>query len=371
MKKVIQFIYGKSVYTTGMQQELEQCPEFNTMFENGCIDLEEIMHNFGKESGMGDYSALNSLSKLFYWIRMNRYLSLHYGHLKYSVADIQYVSVLYVMLIPFLTRTFDRIVLSFWGSDLLRQNRRILSLVKLLIKRADIITFPTPDMADSFRQKVGTGYNDKIRIVRFGNYFLDRIDNSTNSAAEEFVRKYRIDRNRTVVVIGYNRFRQQQHLETINSIIGSKIERDKIFIVIPWTYGPEDDNYKKQIENTIEGRYDFVFITEHMSDDELVALRRITDVLISVLTTDALNATMLETMYSGGEVITGSWLKYDFLYDNGIVMRRVGNTEEVGSELVRSIKTPLSQEVRDNNRRVIDNLYRWKSIISEWVALYS
>ena len=368
--KVVQFFSGKSVYITGMLQELEVCPAFNASFENYSIDLLEVMKDFENKCNISDYSQLNKLAKLIYWIRMNRYLLLRYGHLEGGVVDIQYVSIFYVMLLPFLTRTFDRIVLSFWGSDLLRQNRLILCLLKTLVRRAEFITFPTSDMADSFRRKMGCGFNDKIHVVRFGNYYLDRIDCAKDSTVDGFVHKYGIDTSRKVIVVGYNRFKEQQHIKVLESIVEGNIERDRIFIVIPWTYGPDNKDYKKQIESIISGRYEYVFLNERLSDEELVALRKVTDVLVSVLLTDALNATMLETMYSGGEIITGSWLKYDYLYSNGIVMRQVDNASDVGDELAVFLDSPYPEEINQKNRDIVGILYRWESIIEEWVKLY-
>ena len=131
-----------------------------------------------------------------------------------------------------------------------------------------------------------------------------------------------------------------------------------------------DDAYKQQIEDLLADKYDYIFITDYLSDTELVALRKVTDVLIEVQTDDALNATMLETMYAGGEVITGSWLPYKDIYDRGVKMRQVDAVDDVGSEMRAYLTDPMSTEERQNNRAVIEKLYRWENIIGEWAALY-
>lgn len=370
MKKVVQFVSVTSVYNIGLQKELLQCPEFTDRFENECINLEDTMRDYEKSLGIGDYSKLSMIRKLFYWIGMNRYLLSKYGYLKKSVVDIQYVSVFYVMLLPFISATFDRIVLSFWGSDLLRQGKLILFLLRMLIRRSSAITFPTSDMADSFREKFGNRYDDRIHVIRFGNYFLDDLDASGDDEVDVFVKKYGIDTSKTVVAVGYNRFCQHRHIEAINSFIENRISCDRVFIIVPWTYGPRDDEYKERVETVLKGNYEYAFLTERLSDPELVALRKITDIQVIVQTTDGLNATMLETMYAGGEVIIGSWLQYKDIYERGINMWKVDNVKDTGAVLARVLDSPMSEEKRKFNKELIRQLYSWKEVIKDWVALY-
>lgn len=370
MKRVVQFVIRSGPYTKGLQQALLHCSTFNTHFENECIELESIMKDFGLEHQIGDYSELNIFSKALYWIRMNCYMQMRYDYLKGSIVDIQYVSIFYVMLLPFLVRTFDTIVLSFWGSDLLRQNRFILMLLRLLIRRAGAITFPKTEMVDSFQSKFGSKYNGILHVVRFGNYFLDDIDAVSEQTVMDFTEKNHIDTDKTVVMLGYNRFRQQQHILTIQSIVKAEIDRNEVFFVIPWTYGPIEKGYREEIEELLKDRYEYVFLTDYLADIELASLRKATDILISVLTTDALNATMLETLYANGEVLTGKWLSYQNLYAHGVSMRQVQCIDDVGYELKKALREPLAEEKRKKNRDVIERLYRWDNIIEEWVELY-
>ena len=106
---------------------------------------------------------------------------------------------------------------------------------------------------------MGERHNDKIRIVRFGNPFLDDIDSMDDDAISRFAKKYGIDTNRTVVVMGYNRTRGQQHTLVAKSFIDYKVDRNRIFIVIPWTSGPCDDPdaYRREIEDVLKDNYDY------------------------------------------------------------------------------------------------------------------
>ena len=371
MIKVVQFINKQDVYTIGMQKAFEKCDRYTCRYENLCLELKDIMADFERDKGIGEYSGLSKVSKLIYWIRMNRFMFERYGELKGSIVNIQYVSIFYVMLLPFLGRTFSRIVLSFWGSDLLRQNRFILAMLKLLIRKADAISFPTTDIADSFRVKIGRKYDDRIRIVRFGNYFLESIDNASDNDITSFVQKYGIDRGRKIVVLGYNRSREHHHAGAIQSIVDAGIRRDEVYIIIPWTYGPDDKAYRDEVESLVRDRYDYVFLDNRLTDPELVALRKLTDVIIIVQTTDALNATMLETMYSGGEVVIGAWLQYSDLYARGITMRKTDSVAGTGEVLRHTLDEPIDPEKRSKNIEIIRELYTWNNVINDWVDMYA
>ena len=370
MKKVVQFVFSTSVYNIGLQKALQQSDTFNSKYENISIDIEEVMHDFEHDQHFSEYSGLSKISKLIYWIRMNKYLMSKYAELKGSIVNIQFVSVFYVMILPFLKETFDRIVLSFWGSDLLRQSRMILFLLRALVRRADAITFETSDMVNAFRERFGRNYDDRLHIIKFGNYYLDYIDNVTDEDIASFANKYSIDMSKRIVAVGYNRFFQHRHVEAIRSIRNSGIDKEKLFIIIPWTYGPEDSEYKESIESELKDYCDHTFITEHLSNQELATLRKITDVQIIVQTTDALNGTMLEIMYAGGEVIIGAWLKYEELYERGIKMHRVENIKDVGKVLGCVLEEPLDEDKRSHNRGLIKEMFCWKSIAEEWIELY-
>ncbi|MCR5590956.1 MAG: hypothetical protein K6F73_05430 [Lachnospiraceae bacterium] len=372
MKKVVQFIASSSIYNDHLQEELMKCSSFSERYENFCINLDEEMKKYEKLKGISSYSGLGKASKALYWAGMNRFLKKEYGTLKGSIVNIQYVSVFFVMLLPFLNATFSRIVISFWGSDILRQNRIILKILTLLISRADVITLQTPELVKIFGNKMGRKYDSKIRIVRFGNPFLDDIDSMDDAVVSRFTEKYGIDTNRTVVVAGYNRTRGQQHLAVAKSLKQYNVDRIRIFIVIPWTSGPCDDAdaYRKEIEDILKDDYDYLFITEYLSDEELVALRKATDVLIQVQITDSMSASMEESLYAKKEVITGEWLPYKDLYDLGLTMRKAPSADAVGKVLNELLASPMDKEALELNSKIIGSRYRWKDTVYDWVACY-
>ena len=371
MTKVVQFVMDMGVYITGLIQSLEECDSFMNGHENIVLSEKEIMKDYKKLKGVVELSDLGLYRRLEFWIDLNRYLENRYADLKGGIVNIQYVSRFYVCILPFLTKTFSRIILSFWGSDLLQQKKSELLLLGFLVRKSHSITFPTSEMARTFENKMGKRYGDRIRIVRFGNYFMNLIDNVSRKSIDGFINKFGIDNGRKTVVVGYNRCREQQHLKALQSIVDAEVPREDVFIIIPWTYGEADEEYKEQVECIIRGFYDYVFLQERLSDSEVAAFRMISDILIVVEETDALNATMLETMYSNGEVMVGSWLPYGDIYKRGIKMKKVATITEVGNSLIEMLDYGMTATDKLNNKMLIKELYSWSNNINDWITLYS
>lgn len=85
-----------------------------------------------------------------FWVGLNRFLEKEYKDLNGEIVNIQSVSWWYVFVLPFLQKHFKRIVLSFWGSDILRVKRTRIILGKRLFDHADVITFISDDMIKRF-----------------------------------------------------------------------------------------------------------------------------------------------------------------------------------------------------------------------------
>ena len=66
---------------------------------------------------------------------------------------------------PFIESVFLKTVISFWGSDLLRQSDRRLKMMKLLFRKSDVISFETEQISKIFQEKVGHSFDKKIRLV--------------------------------------------------------------------------------------------------------------------------------------------------------------------------------------------------------------
>ena len=369
MKKVIQFESFSSLYNENLQHELLKSERFNKNFELEIINFDKVRSDYIREMNTSNNKSI--ISKIFFWLGFNRYLKNRFRYLKGSILHIQYVSPVYIGLYPFIFSIFSSVVLSYWGSDLLREKKTIHFMLKPLVYKSKYITVETETMKNIFLEKFGRKYASKIQIVKFGISVLNLIDDIEQDNLIEFVEKYKIDTNRKCITIGYNRNLNHQHYDVIKSIDKYAVDKNKIFLIFPWTYGPEDVDYKKKIVKELNGKYDYVFLENRLTDIEIASLRKITSILVQVQTTDSFSSTMLETLYACNEVLTGNWLPYDDLLESGVTMRLVDSVEKVGSCLNDMLEHPLNEDKKAKNKRVISHISSWKENVDKWIDLYA
>lgn len=369
-KTVVQLVMFKSIYNENLQKYLNKNINFIKRFDLIEINIIDNMSEFEKVNEFKKYNEINIFNKLIYFYLFNKYLILKYGHLKGSILHIQCISGRYVFLLYFFKKTFSKIILTFWGSDLLRANNIKILLLNVLCHYADIITFGTKSFSEIFNKKFYNKYDNKIRIVDFGIQIISEIDEVTECEIKSFIKKYNICDCKKIVAIGYNRSKAHQHIKVINSIINSKVGFDEIFVIFPWTYGEEEVEYREQINNLIKDKYDYVFIDEELTNKEIAALRCLIDILINVEITDVMSSSMLETLYAKNLVITGSWLPYDDIYKEGVSMVCVNSVDEIGDKLKNLLNRQIDEMVLKQNSEIIRKLFNWETCINKWISLY-
>lgn len=290
---------------------------------------------------------------------------------KSCIAHIQFISFDNLFYLPFFIRRFKFFVLSFWGSDLLRQSRLRLNLMLPLFFFSKNITVETEEMKRIFVSKVPFFYKSKkICYARFGLSELNIIDNIDNASIKKFREKYKIDGNKKIVIVGYNKRKEQQHMSVVNSLSNSLNEQ--IQLVFPWTYGETSFDYENQLKELLDRKkIPYIFIKDYLTDKEIGCLRLITDIFIQVQTTDSLSACMLETLYSKKIVITGKWLPYSFLDEKGIEMIKVMDPHEVGEKISFLIHNKDNFNLINNrNSQIVASFCQWSNCIEDWLLLY-
>ena len=372
--RLLQLCSFHSIYNDNLQNELLKSGFFSENFSLSVIYLDDEINDISQRLYNKAFAGVNRLQRIKCLRQFNKNLSMTFESeydASRDIVNIQFASDILLFIISLLKKSFARIIVSYWGSDLFVTPYYIQVLMTPLLRSSKYITVETEKEKYILSSKFHNKFNDKIKVVRFGLTELEYIDNIKQSDVNTFVDKYDIDLKRNIIVIGYNRREMQQHIEVIKSIVeNDQIDKTKIQIIIPWTYGQCEPHYKEQIMEALGGKIRYCFIDEFMSDVEVAVLRAITPVLIQVQTTDALSSSMLETLYAGNMVITGSWLPYDDLYDMGIKMVKVDSASMTGDALAEVVCNPVSREKTDGNRSIISQYSSWTSNLKDWIELY-
>lgn len=355
-----------SIFIREMISELKK---FNQNLEVDLILSKR--HQVGKISADNVYNFIPdseiSLYKLFaFYLSFVKWFFSNKS--KYESIDVHFVNIYYLPILPLLRLKCESLNFVFWGSDLLRCKHQ--KLLGIMIAMADVINISSENMKRELVSKFSNSLKGKqITINRFGSLSLDLVDkvnkadaNSDNCYFYESLNKFDA---KTIVTIGYNASRAQQHLKVIKSIKDKCHQLDNYVFVFPLTYGVEDSSYINEIKAATEG-LNVVFLAEYMTDFEIAYLRIKTDILIQVQITDAFSMSMQEHMYAGNRVITGSWLKYKELASEGAFVDQVDSIDEIGELLARPL---LSVDEKNHNRNIIHKLSNWTSVIDGWERL--
>ena len=269
--------------------------------------------------------------------------------------------------------------MTFWGSDLY-QISGTENYTKQLeaFNRADIITVNALEIKETVLAKFGRNIEDKIRFADFG---LDKAKlNRLNSGNRDkyisgFRKKNNIDDNKVVITIGYSGSSKQKHIEILK-ILDTLDEKYKkrIFALIPLTYGLqfEEKDYPERVKKVCdEAEFDTLILESYMTVEALAGFTFSSDITLNLRDTDALNASMLESIYAGNILVNGAWLPYGKLKRLGIYFREIDKLSGL-KDLIPFLLDNFEKEKSktSSNTEIIRKNFLYDNFIKDWEAIY-
>lgn len=299
------------------------------------------------------------------------YIYLRLYRERFNVIHIHYMGLDNIALFKLLKRNAEISVGSFHGSDLYRASERCHRKTEKSFNYLDYITLSTKRMHKKFFQVYTNNYDSKIRKTLFGISGFNDISLLTETVTKTDCKKlFNINDSKTVISIGYNATRAQQHEKVLKSLISvsKEIWKDVCF-VLPMTYGNEDNDYIKSIRALLDKLgCEYQLITNFLSDIDIAKLRIATDIFIHAQTTDAFAASVQEYLYSGAIVINPKWILYEELCDLGIEYIEYSEFDELPGIIEQLLDSEL--KICESNREKLESLTSWASVKDNWLALY-
>lgn len=358
--------------------------ELLRQFKNEKFDI--TLLNIGSEPKNFDYSNLLSEKNIFQLKYNQRILKIPiFGGLyrvlllfnklitfkRYDIIHIQFVATDYSILAPLLNYKSNKLILSFWGSDIYRISQLKKYFQKTLIKSASNITFTNEITEEFFNSTTDNKYINKTKTIRFGVELISYLEKIRLKPKLESKKYFDLPFDKKILTIGYNGRVEQQHLKIIKELDKLDIkEKNKIHIICPMTY-LTNKKYVNEIANKLsQYNISFSFITKYLSIEELAKLRHSSDYMINFQTTDQFSASVLEYMYTDNIVISGKWLPYDSMKKNKLFF-----IESDFNDLLKEIKILLNNEDKylkniKNNYNIVNELLSWENNIKKWIKLY-
>lgn len=265
-------------------------------------------------------------------------------------------------------------ILSYWGSDLLRvQPKQILSTLPFLYS-ADNITVINKSMRQKLKKYVIRTKWRHIKCLDFGNSAFDKIDVASVLMSVEKSKKYfELNPKKTIIFVGYNANREQQHLEMMRE--AAKLPKElieEVFFVFHFGYGAVNNNYIKQLEAFLCGNdIPYKILTQFMNKDDIAVLRLCADIFLYGQTTDALSSSVMEYLYAGAVLVKPAWLDYLQLREKGIKYYEYEQFDEIPKLLEEIIKRETGRTNKgEKEQRILRNLSSWDRLAPKWLALY-
>ncbi len=237
---------------------------------------------------------------------------------KYDIVNVHFPHYFMCFVMKYLHRMSDHVILTPWGSDVLRVKSKFkMRLLKRVYRQADLTTVgPRGAVGKVIHKDFGV---DEKRMVSlsWGSETIDFINGHLDCVSRQDAKKNLGLDNRYVITCGYNAFYEQRHLEMIGALAEIKDRLPaELVLLFPVTYGTKSKT-KEYIEmlkrRCSKFGFSAVFYEDYLSVETIFYLRRASDMFIHVQTTDAGNSTIMEYLICGSKVVHGSWMHYKWL----------------------------------------------------------
>ena len=289
----------------------------------------------------------------------------------FDIIHIHFVTRAALLLAKLLKRRDTRVVVSYWGSDLLRKDINELKKESSFFSGISCFTLSSDAMHERFVNIYGQQYLNRINKVRFGvSGFTSIVQVKENFSIEECKESIGANPDKVLITIGYNKAQGQQHDKVLSQInVLDKSLQERIEVVLQCSYGECSKEYWERLYQIINKLYcKTIVLTDYMSDIEVAKLRYATDIYINAQITDAFSASMQEYLFSGAIVFNPRWLSYPEISEFGLSCIEYNDI----SEIPKAISKALSVErCRKPENSIIYKHTSWNEVKKGWEKSYS
>jgi len=292
---------------------------------------------------------------------------------RFDIIHIHFANPLLYFFLPLLKLKSRKILVSLYGSDFYKLSPKQYRRQEVIYNASTKITVTNHRISEDFL-KCFPLLRPKIVICRFGLSILHEIDQvEGDSVKAKSILKFPHDK--IILCIGHSANVREQHPEIIAQLrrLPDSLKK-RLLAVLPFTYNSFAVLYNKVDHDMKASGINYVILTKHLSDRDVAALRLSSDIMLNLPISDQMTAAMLETLYAGGVVITGSWLPYDKLDAEKISYIKIDRMDELPQKLEDVFERhSMAKPVVDaaHNKTVIGKLFNWNECIEDWRELYS
>lgn len=272
-----------------------------------------ILKKFNERYGI-PYFLVKFINKIYFYLG---FLKLYFsGH--FDIVDIHFPKGIVNKAMPILKRMTHNIVITPWGSDVMRveDEKSIIELKKIYAQAKYVTVSQTSQIGKCAISKFDVNPNKFVEL-RWGGEFFDFIHENDGKVTVETAKARFGLEGRFVITCGYNTQKAQRHEDIVNAIYEVKDKLpNTLTLLFPFTYGrtKKSDLYTNAIvEKSKALGLDVAVVDEHLDLSDLLKLRMATDIFVHVQDSDAGSRCVMEYVLCNKKVVHGAWVKYLYL----------------------------------------------------------
>ncbi len=275
-----------------------------------------------------------------------RFFSKYSKDRRYDIINIHFANRYMSFVYKYLRAMSDNIVITPWGSDLLRRPKENLDQLSVLYKKADYITIPANSTGQIGKMLMTDFKIDPQKLVGsfWGSDIVDFAIKNGDSISQEDAKAHFGLENSYVITCGYNKQEAQQHKTIIQAIDQVRDQLPyNLTLLFPMNYAgwTTTERYGEEVKEECKKRnLHALFVTEFLSVEDLYKLRKATDIFVHVQTTDAGARSVYEYILCDKKIVHGSWMKYKKLEAfKPLFYFPVNRLEDLGEVIVHAYKS--------------------------------
>lgn len=291
---------------------------------------------------------------------------------KYDVVNIHFAKPALLKAMPWLRRMTKNIVITPWGSDVMRvEDENAVERMRKIYGYASCVTCSSDSqLGEAVIQKFGYEL-EKMLPLRWGLEYVDYIEEAKpHKTVEEAKARFGIS-GRYVISCGYSTAQSHRHEAIIDAVNAIKEQLpENLTLLFPFTYGWGTPQYVQSIKDKCHDLgLHAVFVEEYLNMEDLYTLRMATDMFVHVQTTDAGASCVMQYILCHKRIVHGSWMKYmDLEKFKPLFYYPVNNLEELGSVILEAYRSAGIDIPEGVIHAIMDR--GWNKEIKKWDALF-
>lgn len=289
---------------------------------------------------------------------------------KYDMVNVHFLLPALRYCVKDMRTVANKILLSPWGSDILRAKRRDLKKLQVLARQSDFVSCGREQLR--FKNDVARLLRvpeEKLVNIGFGTEMIDFIAAHAEVSRDMAKEKLGLA-GKYVIVCGYNAHRAQNHCQIIEAIAKRKAELpENLVLLLPMTYG-KDEKYMAEVEKAVKGRgLAYRILRDYLANEELLYVRKCADMFVHAQDTDANSGSLAEYFLCGAKVVNAAWLSYPNREKYGKPYYVFDSFDALGEVMVRAyndtrvlIDGRLLEDIRQDG---------WSRVGKQWVDFYN